>query len=80
MNSEERPATGPDRLQADHQHTVAGHPVKGHFAGFRERRTQGLGKTRPSAIECLPRRADSQRKNQGSVLSNAEPDAILRFG
>jgi hypothetical protein len=36
--SEERPATGPDRLQADHQNTVPCPPVKLHFACFRRKR------------------------------------------
>jgi len=34
MNSEERPATGWDRLIADQQHTVPERPVKAHFASF----------------------------------------------
>jgi hypothetical protein len=34
MNSEERPATGRDRLIADQQHTVPARPVKAHFECF----------------------------------------------
>ncbi len=50
MNSEERPATGPDRLQADQQHTAVPHPVKPHFARFRD---PGAAIVRRHRVEAL---------------------------
>jgi hypothetical protein len=66
MNSEERPATGPDRLQADYQHTVPARPVKAHFAGFRREQPSSVMREKPTL-------ANSDRHRLGPEPGERQP-------
>ena len=75
MNSEERPATGRDRLVADQQHTVPARPVKAHFAYFSPGAAivRYTAKPNPSPVEHLLLRRAVATVLKHSVTPSATP-------